>query len=336
MTTSPEETLNLRRMRNALSDTHVLPASQTTRTLPPDACLVHIHPTGPTLGRRYPITTEPLLFGRESDCSITIPEGSVSRHHARVSRRPDGLYLIEDLGSTNGTFVNDARTQVRALTDGDYLRIGPCIYRFLASGNVEADYHEEIHRLAVMDPLTGLHNRRAVNDFLAREVDRAARYDRPLTVVLFDLDHFKQVNDRLGHLGGDITLKELASRLRQSTRKDELLARYGGEEFLAILPETDLVGALAYAERARRSVADIPFTFDGRVYSVTVSAGVGVRPNGSELLVADLLRQADERLYEAKRSGRNRVAPRARVDGGSGTVEQRALRVPTVAPEIPS
>jgi diguanylate cyclase (GGDEF)-like protein len=129
---------------------------------------------------------------------------------------------------------------------------------------------------------------------------------------MLDIDHFKAINDRLGHLGGDFTLKHLTHRLKEMARKDELLARYGGEEFALVLPETDLGGALVCAERLRRAVAERPFEVEGRSYPVTVSVGVASRAAGDPGSAADLLRRADRCLYEAKRAGRNRVASAVR------------------------
>ena len=114
-------------------------------------------------------------------------------------------------GSTNGTFVNNATSQGGVLRDGDYLRVGNCLYRFLSGGNIEAEYHEEIYRLTVLDGLTQVHNRRYLNDFIEREVVRAAHHNRPLALVLVDIDHFKMVNDKLGHLAGDLVLRELCA-----------------------------------------------------------------------------------------------------------------------------
>ncbi len=313
MSVSPQKTYNLRQFQKELAadDTAEIPAFGTVQVPPASAVayLVCICPTGPGLGRRYPVGNEPVVLGRESACQIVITDGAVSRRHARIERRPDGRYRIVDLNSSNGTFVNDARVQTGMLSDGDYLRVGECIYRFLAGGNVEAEYHEEIHRLAIMDPLTGVHNRRYLMEFLDREVERAGRHGRPLSVLLFDIDHFKAVNDRLGHLAGDMTLKELVGRLKPQTRREELLARYGGEELAVVLPETDLAGAARCAERLRRVVADRPFEFEGESYAVTVSVGVAAIPVDERVSPEDLLKTADDRLYEAKRAGRNRVIP---------------------------
>src|SRR5262249_13639398 len=150
----------------------------------------------------------PVVLGRGEDCDVRINDHSVSRRHARIEPSPEGYYAI-DLQSTNGTFVNDVPTDVATLKDGDYLRIGNCIYRFLGGGNVEAEYHEEIYRLTIIDALTGIHNKRFMMEFLDRELARSARHGRPLAVLILDIDHFKTVNDELGHLAGDQTLRDL-------------------------------------------------------------------------------------------------------------------------------
>ena len=126
-------------------------------------------------------------------------------------------------------------------------------------------------------------------------------------MILFDIDHFKVFNDTMGHLAGDLTLRELASRLKSEICNDDLLARYGGEEFAAILTETDLPAAAELAEQLRRAVEAHPFTFEGRRYAVTISLGVASIQGGEVLPPQELIRRADERLYGAKREGRNRV-----------------------------
>lgn len=282
--------------------------SATSELAPPEsasASLVYIYPKSPLLGRRYVLGPHATI-GRTTDSLIVNPDASVSRTHARVERR-DGNYYVIDTGSTNGTFVNNARTMDGPLRDGDYLRFGNCIYRFLAGGNPESDYHEEIYRLMVLDPLTGVHNRRYLDEFLDRELARAARYQRPLALVLFDADHFKGVNDKYGHLAGDLTLKELAYQVRALVRRDELLARYGGEEFAVVLPESSADQARAFGERLRRAVEAHTFGFEGREYHVTVSVGVAVADGPDPGPVEELIQRADNRLYQAKRNGRNRV-----------------------------
>jgi diguanylate cyclase (GGDEF)-like protein len=270
------------------------------------AYLVHIYPSGPNMGRRYLLTDAPIVIGRGSDCPIQIDDHSVSRRHARVQFGAEGHEAI-DLESTNGTFVNDLAVRRQQLRDGDYLRVGNCIYRYLAGGNVEAEYHEEIYRLAIVDALTEIPNKRYLLEFLGRELARSVRYQRPLTVILFDLDRFKTINDERGHLCGDYVLRELAACLRPAIRAEELFARYGGEEFVVVLPECTTERAVSVGERLRAVVAQHPFHFNEQPVLVTISAGLATTTGRDDDSVAGLLHRADEKLYEAKRDGRNRV-----------------------------
>jgi diguanylate cyclase (GGDEF)-like protein len=275
-------------------------ASRTSRP----AFLVHIYPSGPAMGSRYALGDSPLVIGRGEDCDIRIEHETVSRRHIRIVPSGNG-YAVSDLGSTNGTFVNNAPVLRHQLHDGDYLRVGKCIYRFLAGGNVEAEYHEEIYRLAIIDALTNLHNKRYLVEFLQRELARSDRRGAPLSLILFDIDHFKHVNDSLGHMAGDLILRELAARVAAAVRKDELLARYGGEEFALVLPDTDRAGAADVAERLRVLVAGQPFHYNGADCPVTVSLGVATSHGGASHSLQELIEEADRKLYEAKNLGRN-------------------------------
>jgi diguanylate cyclase (GGDEF)-like protein len=258
------------------------------------------------MGARYTLADQAAILGRGSDCDIRISDHSVSRRHARIQPSGDG-YLAVDLQSTNGTFVNDVPASMYRLKDGDYLRVGNCIYRFLAGGNVEAEYHEEIYRLTIIDALTDIHNKRYFLEFLDRELARSGRYNRPLALVMLDIDNFHAINEELGHLGGDCTLRELAGRIKGNIRKDELFARYGGEEFAVVLPETSRDGALQLGERLRQAVAARPFTYEDRSYPVTISVGVGTTAGDTAVTPTELIQRADEKLYQAKHEGRNRV-----------------------------
>jgi diguanylate cyclase (GGDEF)-like protein len=292
------------------ADTWVTAPERPISTTRRDACVVHIYPTGPGMGARYTLSDSPVVLGRGNDCDIRINDHSVSRRHARIQPAADGYFAV-DLQSTNGTFVNDVPASMCRLEDGDYLRVGNCIYRFLAGGNVEAEYHEEIYRLTIIDALTDIHNKRYLLEFLDRELSRSARYGRPLAFMMFDIDRFKVVNDELGHLGGDSILRELAAVVRAAIRKEELFARYGGEEFVVILPETTLENAVLVAERVRGLVQSHVFKYENKEYPITISFGVtGVTGAAAEasLRPLDLIRLADEKLYQAKSEGRNRVA----------------------------
>ncbi len=285
-----------------LSSTPEPPAPATR----PKGYLVHIYPTGPNMGNRYSLGDRPVMLGRESDCDIVINDESVSRRHASITPGPEG-YVIADLRSTNGTFINDHPVSQCLLKDGDYVHIGGVMYRFLASTNIEAAYHEEIYRLTIMDALTEIHNKRYFLEFMARQLSLTIRYGRPLALIMIDIDCFKQINDRLGHVCGDYTLRELASRVKNALRREDLFARYGGEEFAVVLPEASLHGALQTAERLRHAVEAHPFHYDGCQYLVTISLGVTATTGQQWLTTNELIEQADTRLYQAKRQGRNCV-----------------------------
>ncbi len=283
-----------------------------------DACMVVLYPPGPLMGRRLALEKDVYVIGRSAETDVQIERDAISRKHARVIRAERG-WRVEDLGSTNGVYVNDQRLdggRGHTLQDGDIVKIGDAILKFLSGENVEAAYHEEIYQLTIVDGLTGLANKRHFLEFLDREVAAAARYGHPISLIMMDLDHFKNVNDSHGHLVGDLVLKELAARVKSRVRREDLAARYGGEEFAIILTHTEEAGARAFAEAVRRLVRATPFSFDGTSITCTVSLGVASlasleQPTSPTELrsvrITDLIKIADERLYQAKESGRDKV-----------------------------
>src|SRR5262249_25283508 len=205
-------------MAEKVSETWITTPKRLFSAAAREACLVHIYPTGASMGCRYPLSDKALLLRRGDDWDVRIQDNSVSRRHARIEPAADGFY-VADQGSTNGTFVNDRQLDSAwLLQDGDYLRVGNCIYRYLAGGNIEAEYHEEIYRLTILDGLTRIHNQRYLGEFLEREVARSQRHHRPLSVLMFDIDRFKAINDTHGHLCGDFVLRELSERVRGGVR----------------------------------------------------------------------------------------------------------------------
>lgn len=269
---------------------------------PAEACVVQIY--GGDLGRRHALTHE-LTVGRDQANSIVLDMDNVSRRHARFFQIDEACF-VEDLGSTNGTFINDAdiagKTQLK---NGDLVKVGGAIFKFISGGNVEGLYHEEIYRMTIIDGLTQIHNKRYFLDFLEREMARCARYDRHLALAMFDVDHFKQLNDTYGHLAGDHVLRKMAQAIDQRIRREELFARYGGEEFVLVLPETDSERALVVGEDIRQLVEEQVFVFDEEEIRTTVS--VGIAPMREERQPHEFIKHADEALYDAKRAGRNRV-----------------------------
>jgi diguanylate cyclase (GGDEF)-like protein len=245
------------------------------------------------------------VIGRSSKCDIQIDQESISRNHTKIVNTGKSI-LIRDLGSTNGTYVNDEPIDEYVMRDGDLIKIGRTIFKFLTGGNIENAYHEEIYRLTTIDGLTQIFNKRYFLETLEREIARSHRYRREMSLVMFDIDHFKKINDSYGHLAGDYVLKHLAQTVKTRIRREDCFARYGGEEFAIVLPEIDGLNAKPFAEKIRQLVEGTEFKFENTNIPVTISMGVATLDMDSTEPQA-LIKRADERLYEAKSSGRNCV-----------------------------
>jgi len=273
---------------------------------PGGACIVVIY--GPDLGKRIELGTAVFQIGRSAKNDLFIDQESVSRHHARITF--DGRsHWVQDLRSTNGTYLNDELIRERALHDGDQLRIGQTILKYMTGENVELAYHEEIYCLMTVDGLTQIYNRRYFDEVLERELNRSKRYERVLSLVVFDIDHFKQINDTHGHLAGDAVLRQLALLVRGRLRREDVFARTGGEEFGIVLPDVNRANARMVAERIRQTVANnTMMDMHGRsIPSPTVSQGIAMYPEDA-VHIEELIDKADSALFHAKDLGRNQIA----------------------------
>src|SRR3954467_7237531 len=291
-------------MTNVRSKTVVTVISKISeRPVGKDACLVVIY--GLELGRKFNLDSPNVIIGRSSKSEVQIDQESVSRNHAKIINTGKSI-ILRDLGSTNGTYVNDQLIDEYVLRDGDFIKIGRTIFKFLSGGNIENAYHEEIYRLTTVDGLTQVFNRRYFVETLEREIGRALRYRRDLSLIMFDIDRFKGVNDSFGHLAGDHVLKHLASVIKTRIRREDVLARYGGEEFAIVLPEIDHYNAMQFADKIRKLVEAAEFKFEDALIPVTVSIGVAsLRGEIEDAL--EFIKQADTHLFAAKEAGRNRV-----------------------------
>jgi len=263
---------------------------------------------GKEIGRRYDLEKESILIGRGPDNDIVLDLDTVSRRHARIDRK-GGRTTLTDLQSTNGTYIDERRIPPytpQELPRPARMMIGRAIFKYQAGDDLDLQYTEEIYQLKITDGLTGLPNRRRLMEVLAGEIPRARRYHRELSLVMMDIDHFKRINDTLGHLAGDHVLRELANVISMHVRQGEVFARYGGEEFVLVLPETSKDQALQVADRLRQRVEACTFQFADRRIPVTVSLGIGVFV-GDEMDERGLIDGADRNLYKAKEAGRNRV-----------------------------
>lgn len=296
------------------TDTHQTSLLDTTDA-PPDSgepveanLIVIAHPESAVLGRRFRLGPHSSVeIGRSSSVEVSLPDVlSVSRRHARLTY--DGATVeLEDLESTNGTYRNDQRVSSRVLLEsGDRFQVGTVHFKFLREQDPEHAYHRAIYHLVTHDGLTEIYNQRKFSEDLDQEFSRAQRYERPLSLVLFDIDRFKDVNDRFGHLCGDFTLKRIAVLVKDELRPEQVFARVGGEEFAVLCPETDEHGAYALAERLRDRIATAPFRF--AEVEVKVRCSFGVAGRRADLANADeLYALADRALYRSKHSGRNRT-----------------------------
>lgn len=262
---------------------------------------------GRQVGQTFPLDREETVLGRAPDCTVQLNGEGVSRRHARIVERGQGFH-VEDLGSTNGTFVNGERVASRELADGDKLQIGESIVvKFTHHDAIDESFQRAMYESALRDGLTKTFNKQYFLDHLEAEFAYAQRHREPLSVLMFDLDHFKQVNDEYGHLAGDVVLQRVAEVVGASLRQEDVFARYGGEEFTILCRGTLPSDAQSLAERIRLIVAGLSIDTESASLTVTISIGIASVPDPSVADASDLLARTDRALYQAKRAGRNRV-----------------------------
>jgi diguanylate cyclase (GGDEF)-like protein len=256
----------------------------------------------------FKVTPDGVVVGRSRDADVRLLDDGISRRHARIWIEDDHVH-IEDLASRNGTFCNGEPVERRKLKDGDKLQIGrTTILKFTYHDKLDESFQRQMYDSALRDGLTRAFNKRYLLDRLDSEFRFAHRHHAPLAIVMIDLDHFKEVNDRHGHLVGDHVLSEVAARLRDSIRNEDVFARYGGEEFAIICRATTQIHAGVFAERLRRAIEALVITSEGRRVPMTVSIGVAGYDEVDAADAGELLAAADVALYAAKNGGKNRVA----------------------------
>jgi two-component system, cell cycle response regulator len=271
---------------------------------PPSAgppCLVII--SGGELGRRFELGKQEVSIGRADTCTICVSTDQVSRKHATV-QAVLGRYYVVDMRSTNGTFVNEQKVERAKLLDGDQIRVGKTVLKYTES-HIEQRYFEHAFNLASMDALTGAFNKRYFDETFGKEIQRSQQLGSPLSIVLFDIDHFKKINDTYGHPAGDAVLKNVAAMVASQLRDGDALFRVGGEEFALVLSATPRDLAVQAAEAVRELIAALVTDFMGTRITATLSLGVAELVAGEQ--PAALYQRVDELLYAAKRGGRNRV-----------------------------
>ncbi|MEL6106002.1 MAG: GGDEF domain-containing protein [Planctomycetota bacterium] len=287
-------------------------------------CLLQIHPVAMN-GGLIRLSEEEIVVGRDDNCGLPLRDRSASRRHATILHAHTDAY-VRDLGSTNGTWVNDIRTgeEPFRLVAGDRVRFGTHVFKYLSANDIETQYHAAAYAMMTRDGSTGTLNKQSLFDHFDREISRALHRQRALSLILLDVDYFKSVNDRYGHLAGDEVLRELCAQIHDQISDEVLFARFGGEEFAILLPEEVGESAAEVAEGIRRTIEETEFNTCGGSIRVTVSLGVvemaevmhliegeDTRRRRSERfrneLRSEMLECCDQRLYRAKTAGRNRV-----------------------------
>jgi two-component system, cell cycle response regulator len=265
--------------------------------------------TGPEVGKMYKIDSDELTLGRASNVELRINDSGISRNHAKVSRDEMGAIFIEDLSSANGTHLNGDKLMLRQqLRDGDKITLGSTtILKFTYHDTLDEDFQRKMVEAALRDGLTGAFNKKYFMDHLSSEFSFALRHGTPLSLVMFDGDHFKRVNDTFGHLAGDAVLVHLARIAQESVRTEDLFARYGGEEFAVICRGISMHQAAHLGERLRRGVEQQIIEYHGKPIPITISVGVSGIPELGLRTPEELIEAADAALYAAKNHGRNCV-----------------------------
>lgn len=262
---------------------------------------------GAELGRVTLLSPERMRVGRSQDSEMWLSDDGVSRRHATLVRENDH-YVVEDEGSANGTFVGGVKIKRHELRDGDVIQFGPtAVFRYSLSDESQESLLRQLYDASVTDALTGAHNRESFDTQLRQELSYARRHNTDVSLVIFDADHFKKVNDTYGHQIGDAVLVEIAKVVRNTVRSEDVFARYGGEEFALVLRGIDIVGCGAVADRLRERIAALQIPTERGVLRVTVSAGCASVSTSAEKTPEGLIAIADKRLYGAKHAGRNRV-----------------------------
>jgi two-component system, cell cycle response regulator len=274
----------------------------------PPALVVLMGPTG-YVGKQFPLIQSEIIVGRSVEAQIFIDDKSISRSHARVNVSGSEVAIL-DLDSSNKTVVNGeilAPLSPHKLKNNDQIKTGNVIFKFLERGNIEAVANKELNEKAHKDALTGAYSKGALIEKGPEAMKRAEFLNEDLSLLVFDIDFFKKINDTHGHTAEDMVLRELAQVIsKKMVRQNDYFARYGGEEFVILLQGSSQPTSVDVAERIRVTIEAHPFVYSGTQIPVTVSLGVATR-HPSESDWQQVLKRADDALYTSKRNGRNKV-----------------------------
>jgi diguanylate cyclase (GGDEF)-like protein len=259
-------------------------------------------------GTIFDLVNSETTCGRSIENSIQLEFQGISRQHLKVHLEGE-IASVEDCGSKNGTFLNNQKIEKKSpLNKGDIIKVGSIALKYIPAGDPERVAYDKLNLEANTDQHTGCYNKAYFNKSIDLEVRKSKVTGNPLSLIIFDLDHFKNLNDNFGHDAGDYVLKEMASIVRQNgVREQDVFARYGGEEFVILLPKTNLKHSFEIAERLRKLVEGHEFKYDDQRLPVTASIGVADYRQGVAT-GTDLFKRADNAVYKSKENGRNQVS----------------------------
>jgi len=263
---------------------------------------------GPAMGQLHLLKEGEHIIGRSKEATIIVLDDAISRQHFKLIVKGNQV-IVEDLSSTNGTYVNGVRVTKQLLHDKDTLQISSqTVMAFSYVTDLEAQKQTQIYKMANYDPVTQARTKAYFLDQFSQEFSHARRKASPLSLIIFDIDFFKKVNDNYGHPAGDFILKKISEATTHVIRTEDLFARFGGEEFVILMRDTQEKDSLHLAERLRQIIARSPFDFEGKKIKVSVSCGVACLKDGNFRNMDEMIKAADQYLYFAKQNGRNRVA----------------------------
>lgn len=263
---------------------------------------------GSRLGEIFSVHKPETTVGRSPECDLWIEDSTISRQHFLLTLKNEKV-IIQDLNSTNGTYLNGSRIySEQPLRDGDKIQISQStIFEINYLDESRSLSEQKRYEMGVRDPATNIFNKRYFMDRLKEEFAYAKRKKSPLSLILFDIDYFKILNDSYGHLAGDLVLQNLCNEVNATIRSGDLLARFGGEEFVILMRDSDGTQAYELAERIRRVVENMEVDYQGKIVKITVSCGIATF-NDQYADDISFLAAADKFLYRSKKQGRNRVS----------------------------
>ncbi len=283
--------------------------------------------SGGAIGMMYKLCGDGfMVIGRGLGADVRLEDEGVSRQHSKVTAVGNGDLVLEDLGSSNGTFVNGDRIQTHTLKDGDKVQVGSTsILKFSYQDDLERTFQEQLFDRGLKDGTTGIYNKQYLLDRIDSDYSHAQRHRTNLSLLMFDIDHFKKINDTYGHPAADSVLKDLALIVRRTLRTSDVFARYGGDEFVVLMREIDDAGTLVLAKRICKLIKKHKFVFEGMQISSTISLGIASLSDKVSN-ASELIQLADKYLYKAKQAGRDRIGGRVvkaakKLNSSSQTIE---------------